>query len=168
MNFWKIFEGKGGPTCTRDQWPNTAKTLVYQIQLIKYTKYIESNISTTDFVSFFVFLSRHHAHQMSEGSQVSKVTRFVKILKWHPLTQRPRSGIELPGQLKTTCIGSKFGHMAPLVLLNCQGFTSLYRVQLLSSSARVTSIKSSHPMHNRNGEPPIGLHVYYRGLRTNK
>ena len=39
---------------------------------------------------------------MSEGSQVSKVTLCVKILKWHSPT--PRSGIELPGQLKINYI----------------------------------------------------------------
>ena len=39
---------------------------------------------------------------MSEGSQVSKVTLCVKILKWQsPKTTTPRVGIELPGQLKT-------------------------------------------------------------------
>ena len=37
---------------------------------------------------------------MSEGYQVSKVTLCVKILKWHPASQRPWSGIELTGQLK--------------------------------------------------------------------
>ena len=37
---------------------------------------------------------------MAEGSQVSKVTLCVKILNWHWVTQWPRSGIELPGQLK--------------------------------------------------------------------
>ena len=58
------------------------------------------------FLSFClsVFLSRHHSDQMSEGSEVSKVTLCVKVLKWHPLshwlTHSPRSGIELPGQLK--------------------------------------------------------------------
>ena len=43
----------------------------------------------------FVFLSRHHSDQMSEGSQVSKVTLCVRILTWlwlsdpvtHSLTQ---------------------------------------------------------------------------------
>ena len=39
---------------------------------------------------------------MAEGAQVSKVTLCVKILKWHSATMKtPRSGIELPGQLKT-------------------------------------------------------------------
>ena len=39
------------------------------------------------FLSFcpFVFLSGHHADQMSGGSQVSKVTLYVEIQKW----QRP-------------------------------------------------------------------------------
>ena len=37
----------------------------------------------------------------SEGSQVSKVTICVKFLKWQSVTEWPRSGIELPGQLKT-------------------------------------------------------------------
>ena len=54
----------------------------------------------------FVFLSGHHSDQMSEGSQVSKVTICVNILKWQwvidSLTHWPRSGIELPGQLKTS------------------------------------------------------------------
>ena len=36
---------------------------------------------------FSVFLSRHHSDQMSEGSQVSKVSLCVKILKWHLPTQ---------------------------------------------------------------------------------
>ena len=42
-----------------------------------------------DFLSFclFVFLSRHQADQMSERSQVSKVTLCVKIQKWQWLTQ---------------------------------------------------------------------------------
>ena len=41
------------------------------------------------FLSFclFVFLSRHHSDQMSQWSQVSKVTLCVKILKWHSLSQ---------------------------------------------------------------------------------
>ena len=56
----------------------------------------------------FVFLSWQHSDQMSEGSQVSKVTLCVKILKWqsvtHPLSHWPRSGIELPGQLKINFI----------------------------------------------------------------
>ena len=54
------------------------------------------------FFSFFliVFLSRHHADQISEGSQVSQVTLCVKIQKWQSVTFWPRSGIELPGQLK--------------------------------------------------------------------
>ena len=49
---------------------------------------------------FSVFFSPHYSDQMSEGSQVSKVTLCVKILKWQWLTHWPRSGIELPGQLK--------------------------------------------------------------------
>ena len=52
----------------------------------------------------FVFLSRHHADQMSEGSQISKVTLCVKIQKWHwPLwlTGWPRVGLELTRQQKT-------------------------------------------------------------------
>ena len=60
------------------------------------------------FVSFCLFasfFSRHFADQMSEGPEVSKVTLCVKILKWHPVTQSPRSGIELPGQLKTLPTG---------------------------------------------------------------
>ena len=44
--------------------------------------------------------SGHHADEMSEGSQVLKVTPCVQILKRHRVTDRPRSGIELPGQLK--------------------------------------------------------------------
>ena len=50
------------------------------------------------------FLSGHQSDQMSEGSQVWKVTLCVKILKWRSVSQSvthwPRSGIELPGQLK--------------------------------------------------------------------
>ena len=38
------------------------------------------------FLSFFCLLSRHHSYQMSEGSQVSKVTICLKILKWQSLT----------------------------------------------------------------------------------
>ena len=62
------------------------------------------------FLSFclFVFLFRHHFDQMSEGSEVSKVTLCVKIQKWHWVshwpTDWPRSGIELPGQLKKSII----------------------------------------------------------------
>ena len=41
------------------------------------------------FLSFcpclYVFLSRHHSDEMSEGLEVSKVTICVKILKWHPV-----------------------------------------------------------------------------------
>ena len=33
--------------------------------------------------------SGHHADEMSEGSQVSKVDLCVKILKWHPVTHWP-------------------------------------------------------------------------------
>ena len=48
------------------------------------------------------FFSAHHPDQMSDGSQVSKVTLCVEILKWHLATTKTktRSGIELPGQLK--------------------------------------------------------------------
>ena len=49
-------------------------------------------------IVLFVFLSRRHSDQMSEGSQVSKVTLYVQILKCH--NPPPREGIELPGQLK--------------------------------------------------------------------
>ena len=49
---------------------------------------------------FNFFFSAHHSNQMSEGSQVSKITIYVKILKRHSLTDSPRVGIELPGQLK--------------------------------------------------------------------
>ena len=70
---------------------------------------------------FSVFLSRHHSDQMSEGSQVSKVSLCVKILKWHPPTdsvsQWPRSGIELPGQLKHNIFGWFFGFFSELVSL---------------------------------------------------
>ena len=55
-------------------------------------------------IFFNFFFSAHQSDQMSEGSQVSKVTLCVEILKWHPPSnrrRRPRSGIELPGQLKT-------------------------------------------------------------------
>ena len=37
-------------------------------------------------LSSFSYLSAHHSDQMSEGSQVSKVTLCVKILKWRSLT----------------------------------------------------------------------------------
>ena len=48
-------------------------------------------LSMLVFLSFnlfvlFVFLSRHHSDQMSEGSQGSKVTLFVEIQKWHSVT----------------------------------------------------------------------------------
>ena len=71
------------------------------------------------FLSFciFVFLSRQPSDQMSEGSEVSKVTLCVKILKWHwPSHSPPRSGIELPGQLKRwrILIIDKFISQAPL------------------------------------------------------
>ena len=46
----------------------------------------------------FVFLLGHHSDQMFEGSQVSKVTLCVQILKCGSQT---RVGVELPGQLKT-------------------------------------------------------------------
>ena len=41
------------------------------------------------FLSFclMVFLSGHHADQISEGSEVSKVTLCVKILKWRWVSQ---------------------------------------------------------------------------------
>ena len=38
--------------------------------------------------------------QMSERSQVSKVTLCVQIKKWQSLTHRPSVSMELPGQLK--------------------------------------------------------------------
>ena len=56
------------------------------------------------FFSPFVFLSRHHSDQMSEGSQLSKVTLCVQILKWQSFTTHSplrRVDIELPGQLRT-------------------------------------------------------------------
>ena len=42
------------------------------------------------FLSFClsVFLSRHHSDQMSEGSQVSKVTLCVEVLKWRSVTHQ--------------------------------------------------------------------------------
>ena len=53
---------------------------------------------------FFIFLSSHHSDQMSEGSLVPKAILCAEILKWHWvsdwLSHWPRSGIELPGQLK--------------------------------------------------------------------
>ena len=41
-----------------------------------------------NFVQFFSssFLPTFYSEQMSEGSEVSKVTLCVKFLKWHPLT----------------------------------------------------------------------------------
>ena len=37
--------------------------------------------------SFFCIFIRHHSDQMSEASQVSKVTLCVEILKWHSPTE---------------------------------------------------------------------------------
>ena len=56
------------------------------------------------FFCLFVFLSWHHSDQMSEGSQVSKVTLCDQILnlKWHPVTDNQST--ELPGQLKKLTI----------------------------------------------------------------
>ena len=54
---------------------------------------------------FFFFLSGPHSDKMSKRSQVSKVTLCVEILQWQSVTESltdwPRSGIELPGQLKS-------------------------------------------------------------------
>ena len=55
-------------------------------------------MSLSFFLLSFRLLSRRHSDQMSEGSQVSKVTLYVQILKCH--NPPPRVGIELPGQLK--------------------------------------------------------------------
>ena len=48
------------------------------------------NFAFLSFLYFFlfVFLSRHHADQMSEGSEVSKVTLCVVIINWHSLTDQ--------------------------------------------------------------------------------
>ena len=46
------------------------------------------------FSLFCVFVSGHHSDQMSEGSQVSKVTICVQIIKWHSMTK------VMPWQLK--------------------------------------------------------------------
>ena len=48
-------------------------------------------------------MSPHHSDQMSEESEVSKVTICVKILKWQ-FSESARVGIELPGQLKNTTL----------------------------------------------------------------
>ena len=42
----------------------------------------ESKQTNSNMILFFVFSSGHQTDQMSEGSQDSKVTIFVKILKW--------------------------------------------------------------------------------------
>ena len=63
-------------------------------------KNLKKNWKNFNFFQFF--FSPHYPDQMSEGYQVSKVTLCVKILKWHLITQWPRVGIELPGQLKRT------------------------------------------------------------------
>ena len=46
------------------------------------------------------FLSRHHPDQISEGSEVSKVSLCVQIAKRLLVTHSARESIELPGQLK--------------------------------------------------------------------
>ena len=71
---------------------------------LPWRRNIELSFWSLSFVSFFclfVLLSRRHSDHISEGSQVSKVTLCVKNLKWHWPTELQRSGIELPGQLKT-------------------------------------------------------------------
>ena len=40
----------------------------------------------------FVFLSRHHSDQMSEGFQTFKVTLCVKILKWQSVSDDDEQG----------------------------------------------------------------------------
>ena len=69
---------------------------------LSFCLFVFSSILCFVFLSFclFVFLSWINSDQMSRGSQVSKVTICVKFLKWRSVTEWPRSGIELPGQLK--------------------------------------------------------------------
>ena len=45
--------------------------------------------------SCFSHFSRHHSDQMSEGSQVSKVTICIQIQKWQWVSEWPRVGKEL-------------------------------------------------------------------------
>ena len=64
---------------------------------------VQNCADVTKLNSFLVFvislLSRHHADQMSEGSEVSKVTLCVKFLKWHPLTQSVSQSLTDQGQV---------------------------------------------------------------------
>ena len=45
-------------------------------------------------LSFWVFLSRDHSDQMSEESQVSKITICVHVLKWRSVSHSLRANIE--------------------------------------------------------------------------
>ena len=82
-------------------------SVILSFRLLSFFSYFFKPFCLFAFLSFLsvfcllVFSSRHHSGLISVGSQVSKVTLCVKILKWHSLTQWPRSGIELPGQLKS-------------------------------------------------------------------
>ena len=63
-----------------------ALTSQYQILFLVFVFCLLSFVYLS-FLSFslfvlFAFLSGHHADQMSEGSEVSKVTLCVEILKW--------------------------------------------------------------------------------------
>ena len=59
----------------------------YLFIFLSFCLFVFLSFCLFDFLSFclfvfFVFLSGNHADQMSEGSEVSKVTLCVKILKW--------------------------------------------------------------------------------------
>ena len=54
----------------------------------KKLKKVEKYLKKFEKVEKKFFFSPHHSDQMSEGSQVSKVTLCVKILKWHRRRRR--------------------------------------------------------------------------------
>ena len=75
----------------------TALTSQYQILFLIF---VFLSFCPFDFFLSFVFLSTHHSHQMSEGSQVAKATLCVQILKLQSESHwRPRVGKELLVQL---------------------------------------------------------------------
>ena len=111
---WKKFEEKKLKKVEKKSWQKVEKILKkfekklkkVEKKLKKSWKKIEKSWKkikkkVEEKFKFFsqLFFSPHHPDQMSKGSQVSKVTLCVKILKWQSATQTPRSGIELPGQL---------------------------------------------------------------------
>ena len=55
--------------------------------------------------NFNFFCSAHHCDQMSEESQVSKVTLCVKILKWQP--KRPLPEVNISSHV-ATCVATRF------------------------------------------------------------